>query len=147
MAFNIILQTSNSEKNKLDKSITDIATLSGTLKDTTSIIDPIIVIEGDLSSYVHCNYMTIETFGRSYFVTNIKSIRNGLFEITAHVDVLTTYKDNIRNLNAIVSRQERKWNLYLDDGVFKTYQNPHIVTKAFPSGFTGQHFVLTVAGG
>ena len=109
MAFNIVLQTSNSEKNKLDKSITDIATLSGTLKDTTSIIDPVIVIEGDLSSYVHCNYMTIETFGRSYFVTNIKSIRNGLFEITAHVDVLTTYKDNIRNLNAVYTRRLNDW--------------------------------------
>lgn len=145
--MDITLQINNSEKNRLDKSITDIITLSGTLRDKTSIIDPIIVIEGELSSYVNCNYLTISAFNRSYFVNNITSLRNDLFEITAHVDVLSTYKSQIRANSAIIARQEKKWNLYLNDGVFKTYQNPHIVTKAFPSGFTEQHFIFSVAGG
>lgn len=145
--FNITLQINNSEKNRLDKSITDLVTLTGTLRAETSIIDPVIVVEGDLSSFVNCNYMTIDSFHRKYFVNNIRSIRNGLFEITAHVDVLTTYAPQIRENSAIIARQEKKWNLYLNDGVFKTYQNPHIVTKAFPSGFTEQHFIFSVAGG
>lgn len=145
--FNITLQINNSEKNRLDKSITDLVTLTGTLRAETSIIDPVIVVEGDLSSFVNCNYMTIDSFHRKYFVNNIRSIRNDLFEITAHVDVLTTYAPQIRENNAIIARQEKKWNLYLNDGVFKTYQNPHIVTKAFPSGFTEQHFIFSVAGG
>ena len=145
--MDITLQINNSEKNRLDKSITDIITLSGTLRDKTSIIDPIIVIEGDLSSYVNCNYLTISAFNRSYFINNITSLRNDLFEITAHVDVLSTYKSQIRANSAIIARQEKKWNLYLNDGVFKTYQNPFIVTKAFPSGFTEQHFIFSVAGG
>lgn len=145
--MNITLQINNSEKNRLDKSITDLITLTGTLRDKTSIIDPIIVIEGDLSSYVNCNYLTISAFNRSYFVNNITSLRNDLFEITAHVDVLSTYKSQIRANSAIIARQEKKWNLYLNDGVFKTYQNPFIVTKAFPSGFTEQHFIFSVAGG
>lgn len=145
--MNITLQINNSEKNRLDKSITDLITLTGTLRDKTSIVDPIIVIEGDLSSYVNCNYLTISAFNRSYFVNNITSLKNDLFEITAHVDVLSTYKSQIRANSAIIARQEKKWNLYLNDGVFKTYQNPHIVTKAFPSGFTEQHFIFSVAGG
>lgn len=145
--MNITLQINNSEKNRLDKSITDLITLTGTLRDKTSIVDPIIVIEGDLSSYVNCNYLTISAFNRSYFVNNITSLRNDLFEITAHVDVLSTYKSQIRANSAIIARQEKKWNLYLNDGVFKTYQNPFIVTKAFPSGFTEQHFIFSVAGG
>ena len=144
--FNITLQVNNSEKERLDKSITDIATISGTLREKTSLIDPVIVIEGDLSNYVNCNYMTIQAFNRSYFINNITSVSNNLFEISAHVDVLTTYKDQIRTNDAIIARQEKKWNLYLNDGVFKTYQNPYIVTKAFPSGFTSQHFVFSVAG-
>lgn len=144
--FNIVLQVNNSEKERLDKSITDIATISGTLREKTSLIDPVIVIEGDLSNYVNCNYMTIPAFNRSYFINNITSVSNNLFEISAHVDVLTTYKDQIRTNDAIIARQEKKWNLYLNDGVFKTYQNPYIVTKAFPSGFTSQHFVFSVAG-
>lgn len=144
--FNITLQVNNSEKERLDKSITDIATISGTLREKTSLIDPVIVIEGDLSNYVNCNYMTIQAFNRSYFINNITSVSNNLFEISAHVDVLTTYKTQIRTNDAIIARQEKKWNLYLNDGVFKTYQNPYIVTKAFPSGFTSQHFVFSVAG-
>lgn len=145
--FDITLQINNSEKNRLNKSITDIVTLTGTLRAETSIIDPVIVVEGDLSSFVNCNYMTITSFNRKYFVNNIRSIRNDLFEITAHVDVLTTYAPHIRENSAIIARQEKKWNLYLNDGVFKTYQNPFIVTKAFPSGFTEQHFIFSVAGG
>ena len=144
--FNITLQVNNSEKERLDKSITDIATISGTLREKTSLIDPVIVIEGDLSNYVNCNYMTIQAFNRSYFINNITSVSNNLFEISAHVDVLTTYKTQIRTNDAIIARQEKKWKLYLNDGVFKTYQNPYIVTKAFPSGFTSQHFVFSVAG-
>ena len=145
--MNLVLQVNNSEKNRLDKSITDITSLTGTLRDETSVIDPVIIIEGYLSSYVNCNYMNISDFNRSYFVNNIRSIRNDLFEISAHVDVLSTYKSQIRQNSAIIARQEKKWNLYLNDGVFKTYQNPFIVTKAFPSGFTEQHFIFSVAGG
>lgn len=144
--FDISFYVNNSEKNKVDKSLTHIATLSGVLKETTSIIDPVIVIEGDLSSFTNCNYMIISTFGRSYFVNNIRSVSNGLIEISAHVDVISTYKDSIRNNRAIIKRQQNSWNLYLNDGSLKVYQNPDIIVRAFPSGFTKQEFVLAVAG-
>jgi hypothetical protein len=144
--FNIVLSVNSSEKNKMDKAITPIATLSGTLKETTSIIDPVIIIEGNLSDYTGCNYMTIEAFGRSYFVNNIKSVNNGLIEITAHVDVLSTYKNAIRRNRAIIRKQEHAWNLYLNDGSLRVYQDPEVIVKTFPSGFTKMEFVLAVAG-
>ena len=143
----ITLQVSTSPKNKLDKDVTDVASLSGTLKTSTSVINPTIIIEGDLSQYTNVNYMTIAEFGRSYFITNITSVTSKLFEIAAHVDVLSSFAAEIRANKAIVHRQETKWNLYLDDGSFKVYQNPMVLTKAFPSGFTTQEFVLAVAGG
>lgn len=146
MSFIISLQTNNSERNRVDKSITTIATVEGSLRDETSIIDPVIMFEGDLSDYTHCNYLTIPVFRRSYFVNNIRSIRSNLFEITAHVDVISSFKNSIRSNNAIVKRQENKWNLYLNDGSFKIYQNPNVLTKAFPSGFSKYEFVLAVAG-
>ena len=146
MAFTIILQTNTSPKNALDKTLTDIASLSGVLKSDTSIIDPIITVEGDLSGFVNCNYMTIATFGRSYFITNIRSIRNNLFEISAHCDVLSSFKTQIRGNTAVVKRQENNWNLYLNDGSFRVYQNPNVITKEFSGGFTTQEFVLAVAG-
>lgn len=146
MAFDIILQTNNSEKNAVTKNITDIATITGTLKQETSIIDPVILVAGDIASYVGCNYMTCATFGRSYFVNNIRSIRAGLFEISCHVDVLASFADQIKENRAIIRRQENRWNLYLNDGSFKVYQNPDVWTVPFSSGFSTQEFVLAVAG-
>ena len=146
MAFNITLQVNSSDKTALDKNLTDIATLSGVLKSNTSIIDPVITFEGNISNYINCNYMTIPTFGRAYFVNNITSVRNGVFEISAHVDVLSSFKTQIRGNTAIIRRQENVWNLYLNDGVFKVYQNPMVLTKEFPTGFATPEFVLAVAG-
>lgn len=147
MSFNILLQTNNSERNRVTKDLTTIATVSGTLKEETSIIDPVIKIECDLSDVTSCNYLSIESFGRSYFVNNIRSIREGLVEFTCHVDVLSSFADEIKANRAIIRRQENDWNLYLNDGTFKVYQNPEVLTKAFPSGFTTQEIVLAVAGG
>lgn len=146
MAFNIILQRNNSELNRVTKSIDNIMTVSGTLKEETSIIDPIIKIECNIADVKGCNYISVPEFGRSYFVNNIRSIRNGLVEFSCHVDVLSTYAEQIKNNTGIIKRQENEWNLYLNDGTFKVYQNPIVITKAFPSGFTTQEFVLAVAG-
>lgn len=146
MAFDIILQVNKSEKNKVTKTLTEIMTVSGVLKSETSIIDPVIMISCELSDVTKCNYMTIGSFGRSYFVNNIRSIRSGLVEFSCHVDVLSSFADSIRENTAIIRKQESKWNLYLNDGSFKVYQNPMVLTKAFPSGFTNQKFVLAVAG-
>lgn len=136
-----------SEKNRLDKTLVSAFNLNGELKEDCSIIDPVIKIAADVSSMASVNYMYIASFGRYYFINNVISINNDICEVHAHVDVLSTYKDEIRAQRAVVSRQEKKWNLYLNDGVFKTYQNPYIITKAFSSGFTSQHFVLSIAGG
>jgi len=144
----IKLFVNTSEKNKLDKDITLALETTGTLKEDTSLTDPIIKLTGKtFSEMASINYMQITELGRYYFINDVISINNDIVEIHAHVDVLSTYKDQIRSQNAIIARQEKKWNLYLNDGVFKTYQNPHIVTKAFPSGFTEQHFIFSVAGG
>lgn len=142
----IILQSNGSENNALDKDITDILELTGTLKAETSVIDPVILIEADLEDVAFCNYLTINEFGRSYFVNNITSVRNGLVQLEAHVDVLSTYADEIRANSAIIHRQENLWNLYLNDGSFRVYQNQDVVTAPFPSGFSTQQFILAVAG-
>ena len=144
--FSILLQRNDSEKNKLDKELTTIATVTGELKAETSIIDPVIVVAGDFSSFATVNYMTIVVFKRSYFVTNVRSIRNGLVEFSCHVDVLTSFATEIRSNTAIIKRQENEWNLYLNDSVIRCYQNPIVSTHAFPSGFSGNSYVLLLAG-
>lgn len=146
MSFAVKIQRNHSEDNALTKQLTTFKSVSGVLRDATSIIDPGILIEGDMDSFSLCNYITIPDFNRSYFVKNITTVRTGLIELSCHVDVLTSFASYIRANNAIIFRQENLWNLYLDDGTFKMYQNPQIATKLFPSGFNTQEFVLAVAG-
>lgn len=143
----IVIQTNSSEREKLDKTLNDIATLTGTLRAETSIIDPVIMVSGStLAALRAANYMTIPDFGRSYFITGIRSIRNGLVELSGHVDVLSSFKTQIRANRAITSRQENRNNLYLNDGSLRAYQDPYVITTAFPNGFTTQSYVLAVAG-
>lgn len=150
MAFNIVLQTTTSEKNRMDKTITDIATYSGTLRADTSIVDPVFLIECDLANVVHANYLTVQAFGRSYFINNIRSMRAGLVEFTCHCDVLSSFKAQIRTNNAIMHRSERNWNLYLNDGSLKMTQRPEkIVTEHFSNenAFINHFsYVLVLAG-
>ena len=143
--MNIILQKNNSEDNRIGKDLVTVGTITGSLKSDSSIVDPVILVESlDLVSNI--NYMTIPDFHRKYFVNDIVSVRNSLVEIHAHVDVIETYAPEILRQKAIIKRQRDKWNLYLDDGMFKTYQNAKIVTKEFPNGFDHTEFVLAVAG-
>lgn len=146
MAFQVIMEQNNSEPEKMDKEIENIATLNGTLRESTSIINPNILVECGINIAARCNYITIPTFNRSYFVRNFTSFRDGLFIFDCHCDVLSSFKDGIRSNNAIIRRQENLWNLYLNDGSFKVYQNPSVLTKSFPNGFSAHEIVLAVAG-
>lgn len=149
MSFGITIQTNSSESNKLDKTLTDIATLTGTLRADTSIIDPVFQIEGDLSSYINANYCTVSSFGRSYFIQNIRSLRANLFEITCHVDVLSSFKTQIRTNSAIIHKSERNWNLYLNDGSLQAQQDVSVTTHKFSAGAqfdTSWSYVLLISG-
>lgn len=147
MSFEVKLQTNLSEPERMDKDLTDVLTVNATLREETSIQDPVLLIEASLASLANVNYVTIAHFGRSYFITSAPtSIANGLVEISCHVDVISSWKTQIRANRAIIARQQNNWNLYLNDGSFKTYQNPMVMTKPFPSGFSTMEFVLAVAG-
>ena len=136
-----------SDKVVVDKSITQVGSdITGTLREGCSVIDPVIKFESTVGSHLtECNYAYITEFGRYYYINNI--ICTGkLFEVHMHVDVLMTYKDGIRENSAVISRQERNYNLYLQDGVFKTYSQPHIQVAQFPNGFSDFEFIFSVAG-
>lgn len=150
MSFVIKLQKNLSPVNKVGKDITDVAIATGILRDGTSIIDPIVRIDSTLSDNMisDVNYAYIEEFGRYYLVTNIEIDNNRLWNVHMHVDVLETYKEQIKEQNAVVSRQENNYNLMLDDGWFMSYQDPIIQTLPFSvaAPFESQEFILVIAG-
>ena len=149
MSFSIVLQTNTSDREHLDKVLTDVETVTGTLREECDIRDPVILIAADLADVAEVNYFTVAEFGRSYFLSGPpRIIRAGVLEITGHCDVLSSFAAEIRQQRALVHRAESSdaYNLYLDDGSLKTYANSYVLTEPFPSGFTGASFVMTVAG-
>ena len=139
----IQLCVSREPANKVGKNIGVVSTLSGTLRESSSIIDPVITNEADPTGF---NYLYIPDFKRYYYVVNVVVLRNNLIEVHAHVDVLKTYSAEIRGFDAVVQRQENVYNTYLDDGIFKAYQNSKHKIIAFPVSFTDTSIILALGG-
>lgn len=151
MSFAIVLMENLSPSNKVGKNKTAIATATGNLRNGSSVLDPVFEIDSSLSSDIlgRVNYAHIELWHRYYFVTDIKVDITGLWNIYMHVDVLDSYESEIRSLDAIVARQERRNNMYLDDGWFMSYQNPDVYTQYFSNEspfLRDGEYVLVVAG-
>lgn len=136
----------DSSDNVIGKNLTQKFELEGTLKNDCSIVDPVIIVEKSLDHFIGVNYASISAFGRKYFVTDVVCKGLNIVEVSMHVDVLESFKNELLECEGIIKAQENKYNLYLDDGTFRAYQNPKITAKKFPSGFSGSHFVLAIAG-
>lgn len=144
----LILYTNESDDKVVTKNITTLATITGTLREQCSIIDPVITVSDSVVNNAiaaACNYAMIADFGRYYYIKNIKSVGK-FWEITMHVDVLSSFQTQLKTLDAVISRQESKYNLYLQDDHFKTYANSHINMYPFPSSFNTQQFIFAVSG-
>lgn len=145
MSFTIDFKNNQEELNKISKNPSTVFSLTGTLRDGTSIVDPEILVEYD-GTLTNTNYMYIAEFNRYYFITNIESVRTGLWKVYAHCDVLKTYANAILGCTGVISRQEHNWNLFLNDSAFKVYSNPRIQVAKFPNKFTGDSYILAMKG-
>lgn len=145
MSFSIKLQRNTSPTNRMDKVCNLVGTIQGTLRSESNIVDPVILIESDDLPYF--NYMTIEEFHRSYFIREIKSVRNKLYEIYGHSDPLMSFKQDFLQNRALISRNENQYDLLLNDGVFKCRQNSRVGYMTFPNGFSHYNYILLAAGG
>lgn len=85
------IYNNNSNTNVLKKNITLVNTLDFSLKIDNSILHPVLI----LKNYSGGNYCYIEKFKRYYYITDIKLLNGGLYQLQLDVDVLMTYKDII----------------------------------------------------
>ena len=132
MSITVTLKVNSSPVEKIGKTLSTGTDFSCKLKDDTSILRPTLIISS-LSSLASFNYMYIADFGRYYFIDDIVSINQGIWEVSGHVDVLETYKTAILANKAIVKRQQSQYNLYLDDPDFHAYNYERIQTLQFPT--------------
>lgn len=127
----IYLKKCTSPNNKIGKSF-DGSPLEiiGTLRGGSSVVDPRIEIGAtNPSGY---NYMEIPDFGRKYYITDISVEVTGMWVITAHVDVLDTYAEQIKESHGIIERRTNGINRYMDMGLIpaeaRTISSQHLFT-------------------
>ena len=128
----VSLKRTTSPSNVIDKSFKgDVVNTNCVMKDDTSITNPTLTFTGltsaqiDFSNY---NYVTIPQFDRSYFITDIRHDKNQVI-ISCHVDVLMSYKNDIKNSIQIVSRQESLKNRYIVDDRLPIHSDSSYTTQ------------------
>ena len=144
--MNLTLYKNLSEKNKIGKVLHNELSLNGNLREESSIINPTILVEhSNLSVY---NYAYIPEFKRYYFVSEMSSVRNGLWRVSLSVDVLESYKTDILNLSCIVDKQQNQsYNNYIDDGSYVNRADSFIEIANYQNGFNADgEFILLTAG-
>lgn len=144
MAFGVSFGVTTSEKRQLDKAVSYSVSLTGVLRNETNVVNPTILVEANISTLSGCNYMSIPSFNRVYFITDIRSITDKLCEVSGHCDVLSTYKDGIRSNQAIIGRSATKgnWNLYLNDPMLKVTNKSLVLNKTGWTAFPKDQFSL-----
>lgn len=145
--MDIKLYKNHSEKNKINKSLTGEVEYSGTLRDETSVINPTVLIHAtNLSLY---NYAYIPEFHRYYFIRDIVSVRNGLWRVTLSVDVLMSFKNDILDLNVILSDTESTGQSdYYSGDQWRTLVKAKTDIIKFSNGLldNGEYILITAGG-
>lgn len=145
--MNITLCVNNSEKNKLSKSLSGMTVFSGSLKDETSVIAPVVMME--IENPTGFNYAYIPEFGRYYFIRDMVSVRTGLWKISMQVDVLQSFQNYISGCSVILSDTENTGKeMYLSGNVWKSKVKELTDIVNFPYGLSNDgYFILITAGG
>lgn len=107
---------------------------------------PILTVDYN-QQLIEANYCYIDKFKRYYYIQSIESNSRGLSVVCGNCDVLMSFKDYLKDLECIVTRQENRFNKYLIDEKQLVYSYSRIQTVPFPNGFNSDNLVLAIAGG
>ena len=128
-----------------DSSLTLVASLEGSLRAGTSILNPtislelpfadatsgvlaegedvladsedVIINDSAASSVLQFNYAYIPEFHRFYFVTDVQTQITGLYWVSMRVDVLMSHRQNFLSAYAMIERNEFAYNPLLEDNL------------------------------
>lgn len=145
----VILYKNSSENNVIGKSLAQIKSVEANLKNDVSIINPTLVLNYT-ANILNSNYCFIPKFNRYYFIDEIVPITGDRCIVKCRVDVLESFKDDIKSLTVILDKSQSiyKSNKYLDDGSFIVENKDFNTIHNFPNGFNDEGtFILICAGG
>ena len=145
--MDIKLYYNSSDNRCIKKELLNELLVTGSLKEETSIITPVINIKK--TDPVRYNYCYIPDFKRYYYINNIESVRQGIWRLYLQVDPLMSFKTDILALKVVAVKQSLITNgdEYIDDGslvtdnlIFKNVYN-------FANGFNDNgEYILITAG-
>lgn len=145
MSFRMILYQNNVELNRVDKTdflipVYNEDGIMGTLREDTSIVNPVILFEFD--GVPQFNYVQIESFNnRFYFVNDIVSVATNLWEVYLSIDVLHTYREQIYNQTCFVERCSSEWNDLLTDNKLVIANGYYVKTIDVPNNLFVENLV------
>lgn len=147
----LIFLKMSSEDNVIGKTFGNKKVVEGKLVYDTSIENPKFLVDGDIRGY---NYVYVPIFSRFYYIDDIVLRREMLQEISMRVDVLQSFKTQIKECSGIPMRSgdSDKINYYINDGAIIAQQNTRVFTQKFRKNAahfsfdkTGAGYLLTVA--
>lgn len=136
-----------SDERQIYKKLSSPLTLTGTLRDESSVMNPKILVKSDTP--LRYNFCYIPEWNRYYFVREITSYRNDLYIVLLEVDVLMSFKNDIALLQVVVDKQTEFNNgdEYIDDGSLVVNANMFTRVYNFTFGFNDSpEYILITAG-
>lgn len=89
------------------------------LRQSTSILNPVIILDKTYNGVVMCNYVKIPQWNRYYFITDIVS-SDDMWIVSLSLDVLASYRNDILSSNQYVLRASKIYNELLVDNMYPT---------------------------
>lgn len=108
--------TTRTDKRYLVKTSNEITTREVRLKSGSSIVNPILIMKKLSDLHIReFNYAFIKEYQRYYFVNDITEMNGDLISVSLHVDVLSSFANDIKGLRCLIIRQENLNNPYFVD--------------------------------
>lgn len=139
----VVFYNNSSGSEHVTKRLTQVATFDVNLKDSCSVQNPVLLLNG---AYLNANYCYIADFGRYYYINNATQVRRGLWQYDLKCDVLMSFAKEIKANKAILRRtaQDDFANLYLPDERRMVSSETFTLYKFFPNGiFSGFESITT----
>lgn len=134
MAVSLVVYSTNSDSRCVDKKLTTIEGFDESVRIIESgsmfNLELKLAYTPALRDNLHkVNYCYVHKFRRYYFVNDIDLNTDGSVTLHCTVDVLTSFKNDIRKIKCLVTRQENRHNYDIIDDKLIYNQKHKITTK------------------
>lgn len=139
--MNIKFYSTSSENNRIGKTLYNETIVTGTFRDGVNLQNPIIQLETNVLNF---NYCFIPDLNRYYFIDKIELTRKNLFTVYLKLDVLETYKNQIKGLTVVLSSSSTS-NVYFDGFINGVDVRTDYDTYNFENNFDEDGQIILVA--